>query len=122
MFLCDCTQRSKTSASSVGENDIEIPFLFLDDGIEPIQIRQVRDVSLDAKDISAEAFYGGIKFSLPPASDDHLSAFAEKAFGGGKAETGGSTSYKRDFSIQFTHAVFSFVTEVALNQTVSAVT
>src|SRR5260370_28883054 len=99
MFLCDCAQRSKTSSSGVGENDIEIPFLFLDGGIEPVQIRQVRDVSLDAKDIPAEAFYGGIKFSLSPAGDDHVSAFAEKAFSSCKAEARGSSSNKRYFSV-----------------------
>jgi len=50
---------------------------------------------------------------LSPTGDDHLSAFTEKAFGGGKAEAGGCTGNQRYFSFKFTHTI-SLGTEIAV--------
>jgi len=36
MLLRDGAQWSETASASVGENDIEVAFFFLDGGVEPI--------------------------------------------------------------------------------------
>src|SRR5258708_39123787 len=91
MLLCNSAQRGKTSDSRVGENDIEVPFLFLDGSVKQVQFRQVRYIALNAKHTRAETFYGRVKFSLTPAGDNDFGSFAENALGGVEADSGGST-------------------------------
>jgi hypothetical protein len=54
---------------------------------------------LNAKDILAQAFDGGIELSLSTAGDNNFCSFAQKAFGSGKAKTGRTASNKSYFSV-----------------------
>ena len=103
MLLRDSAQWSETASAGVGENDIKVTFLFLDSRVEAIQVGEIRDIALHAKDIFAQAFDGGIELSLSTAGYDDIGAFAKEALSGGEAETGGSTGDKSDFIVEFTH-------------------
>src|SRR5258708_9869018 len=103
MLLGNRTKRSKTSSPSVGENDIEVPFLFLDSCVKAVQVGEIRDITLHAENRATESFNRRIKFRLSPPCDDDIGAFAEKALSGGETETGGSTGNKSDFIVEFSH-------------------
>jgi hypothetical protein len=54
---------------------------------------------LNAKDVLTQTLEGGIELSLPTPGDDDFCSFAQKAFGGGEAKTGGAASNKSYFSV-----------------------
>src|ERR1700733_700318 len=99
MFLGDSAERGKTSAAGIGKDNIKMVFLFLDGGIEAIQVGQVGNIALYSEHVLSQSFDGGIEFGLSPTSNDDFCSFAKKAFGGGKAETSGSAGDQSDFSV-----------------------
>src|SRR5262249_852779 len=105
MLLRNLAKRGKRRHSGVRKHDIESAFLALDLSKKPIQIREIRDISLDAGDISSDLLHCGGQFALASSCDDTESAFSNKFFCGGEADTAIATCNECNFAFKLCHEI-----------------
>jgi hypothetical protein len=79
----DVAERSDGPAAGVGEDDVEVAFLFFDGGEEAVEVGEFGDVALDGGDVFADLFCGGVEFGLAASGDEDVGAFGDEFFGGG---------------------------------------
>src|SRR5580658_3053867 len=92
-------ERSKGAAPGIGDQDINVSFLFSYLSIQTIQIGQIGDVALNAGDIAADFPDGLFQFILAAARDENIGALREKPFRRGEAEAAGSARDNGYFSV-----------------------
>jgi hypothetical protein len=71
----------------IGEHDVQVPLLLFQGGEQAIQIGEVRDVSLDARDeVIADLLHRGIELALASPGDEHIRTIGNKLSGRGEAD------------------------------------
>lgn len=90
MLLRYCAERSKGAAPGIGDQDVNVSFLFFYLSIQTIEIGQIGDVALNAGEIAADFPDGLVQFVLAAACNENIGAFRDKQLGGGEAEAAGS--------------------------------
>jgi hypothetical protein len=98
VFFGDCSEWGEFSTASIGKDDIEVSLLLLDSGEQPIEVCQIRDITLNTCDIFTNLFYGSIQFSLATTRDEDIGTFGDKALSSGKTDAAAAASDKSDFS------------------------
>ena len=94
----DGGEGSEAAASGVGENNVEMAFLFFDGGEDAVEVGELGDVALDGGDVFADLFYGGVEFGLAASGDEDVGAFGDEFFGGGEADAAIAAGDECDFS------------------------
>ena len=61
LFLGDRAQRLGRSNPGVREDDVDVSLLLLDGRVQPIEVRQIRDVTLNARDVLANLLDGYVE-------------------------------------------------------------
>src|SRR5215471_2999551 len=84
--------------------------LLLHGGVQPIKIREVRDIPLHPGDMVADLPYCGIQFTLTATGDVNIGALCDEALGRGEANTAATTCNDGDFSFQFVHVASPILT------------
>ena len=88
------------AAAGVGEQDVDPPVFLLDRGVEPVEVRQLRDVALHADRAVADLRDRLVEFRLPASGDDHLGAFGREPPGCGQADATVAAGDDRDFPFE----------------------
>ena len=89
-------ERRETPSPGIGDQDINVSFLFFYPSIETIEIGQISDVALNAGDIAADFPDGLFQFFLAAARNENIGAFRDKPFRRGEAEAAGSADDRAD--------------------------
>jgi len=77
--------------------------LLLHRRVQAIEIREVRDVALNAGGLSPYLLHGRIELVLPAARDEHVGALRGKPARRGEANPAVASGYHRDLSFQPLH-------------------
>src|SRR6202140_386002 len=72
MLFGDGPEGNKFANAGVGENNIDSPLPFRHGLVETIKVGQIGNVSLNARDIAADCFYGLVEFLLVTARDEDI--------------------------------------------------
>ena len=100
MLLRDRSKGDHPSAAGVGERNVNPALLLLHRGVRPIEICQLRDVTLNAGDILADLSDRDIELALTAAGDEDMPPFGAKPLGGVEANAAVATRDDRGFSFQ----------------------
>src|SRR5271163_1628856 len=80
MLFGDGPKGNKFANASVSKNNIESP-LHLGNGlVKTIKVREFGDVTLNARDISADCLHGLVEFFLTAARDEDISTLCDEKF------------------------------------------
>ena len=98
----DRAKRRVLGDSSVGEQDIELALLLFDLSEEPIEIVEVRHVSLNRGNTFSHLLDRRVQFRLTTPGDEDLGTLIYKPLRRGKADAIVATGEKRNLSIELT--------------------
>jgi hypothetical protein len=93
----------KFTEPGVGEQHIDATCLLLYDRVEPIEIRRLRNVALQAGDAAADLLHRGIELALPAARDEHPSALLDEPLRRRQTEAATPPGDDRNLSFQCSH-------------------
>src|SRR5713226_8861254 len=80
MLLGDGPKRNKFANTGVGENNIDSP-LYLSDGlVKTIEVSQLGNVSLNARNIGADGLHGLVEFLLAAARNEDIGTLFDEKF------------------------------------------
>ena len=82
MLFGDGPKGNKFANTGVGENNIDSPFFLRDGLVETIKVVQFGNISLDARNVVADCFYGLVQFLLATARDEDIGALFDEEFSG----------------------------------------
>ena len=105
LFFGDASQRAVFADSSIGEQNVDVPFLLLHNRVKPVQVGEIRCVALDAGNVLANLFHRGVQFTLAAASNKNVSCFADEAVGRSKPNASAASGYDCNFAFEFLHGV-----------------
>jgi hypothetical protein len=91
--------RARCADAGVGKQDIHVSFLAFHGFIQAVDIRQVRNVSLDARYAFANLFYRRFEFVGTTAGDKDIGPFSDEMLSGGEAHPAAPASDDRNFAI-----------------------
>ena len=103
VLLGDLPERRELAAARVGEEDVDAALLLLDHRVEPVEIREVGDVALDAGGPRADQLHRRVELGLPAAGDEDVSALGGEPLRGGEPDPAGAAGDDRDLPVQFAH-------------------
>ena len=98
----DRARRRVLGDSSVGEQDIELALLLFDLSEEPIEIVEVRHVSLNRGNIFSHLLDRRVQFRLTTSGDEDVGTLIYKPLRCGKADATVAVGDKRNLSIELT--------------------
>src|SRR5882672_5149075 len=81
--------------------------LRLDALVETIEVRELRDVTLNPRDVTADGSYSLCKLLLAPAGNEDVGTFTGEELCRGDADTLGTSGDDSHFPLQFTHGSLS---------------
>src|SRR2546421_5190100 len=96
----DRARRRVLGDSSVGEQDIDLALLLFDLSEEPIEIVEVRHVSLNRGNIFSDLLDRRVQFRFTTLGDKDVGTFIYKPLRGGKTDAAVATGDKRNLSIE----------------------
>jgi len=96
---------SASTRARVREENVDLTMFLFHDGIEPVQIFQVRHVAHDLRNVSLDEGCGLFQLFLSSPSDHDVSTFFHEALGCGQANPAASACNDRNFSRQFLSTV-----------------
>jgi hypothetical protein len=85
------------------EDDVNLALLASDPGIEPVEIGEVRYISLHCNDTAANQRYRLVKFRLTAPGNVNEFTFINEALGRGETLSATATSDDSDFSLELRH-------------------
>src|SRR5262249_7862947 len=93
--------RGQGQEAGVGEQDVEASLLPLYGAEQPVEVREVRDVTRHAGDVLADLPDRLIEFRLAASRDEDMGAFGDESPGGGQADAAVAPGDDRDPTFQF---------------------
>jgi hypothetical protein len=78
VLLADRPERGQHRDAGVGEQDVEAALLLLHPGIEPVEVREVGDIALHARDVLADLLDRFLEFRLPAAGDEDVGTLGDE--------------------------------------------
>lgn len=89
--------------AGVGEDDIDRPVRF-DSLVEPIEIGQIGNVSLDTGSVVTDLRDGVVELPPVPPHDEDMRTFRDEEFCRGEPDPGRASGDDRHFALQLAHA------------------
>src|SRR5216684_8870442 len=102
-FLRRLGERLRINDARPGEEDIDLCLLAGDLGVEPVEIGEVRYVSLYCSDAAADQRYRLVQFRLAARGDVDERTFFNEALGGGETHSAAAASDDGNFSLELWH-------------------
>jgi len=79
MLFSDGAKGNKFANAGVGEDNIDSPLRLRDGLVKAIEVDQLRDISLNSRNVGADCLHGLVEFVLAAARDEDIGAlFDEK--------------------------------------------
>jgi len=88
-------------AAGICENDIEVAEAALNIGKKPIDILQIRRITLQSNSVMTDSGSRLINGRFAPSGNDHLGAFSSEELCGGETESAISPGNERYLLVQF---------------------
>jgi hypothetical protein len=74
--------------------------LFLDGGVEAVEVGKLRHVAEHARHVAPDGLHGRVEFGLAAARDEHVRAFGHEALRGGQADAAGAAGDEGDLVVE----------------------
>jgi hypothetical protein len=92
---------NKSAAASVGEQNVEPPFLLFDRREQGVEFGEVGNITANGHDVAANLLHGCVKLGLTSPSDENVSAFRDESLCGREPEPAAPAGDKRNLSCEF---------------------
>src|SRR5258705_13310078 len=86
-----------------GKEDINLALLAGNPGVKPVEIDELRHVTLHCSDVAADQQCRPVQFRLAARGDVDKRAFFDEAFDGGETYSAAATSNESNFSLELWH-------------------
>ena len=87
VFLSDCAKRSEFAAAGIRKDDVDAALLLLHNRVQPIKIREIRDIALNPCDVLADLLHRRIEFALTATGDKNICALCDESLCRGETDT-----------------------------------
>src|SRR6185295_18683331 len=84
MLFRDGPKGNKFANAGVGENNIDSPLYLRDVLVKTIKVRQLGNVSLNARNVGADCLHGRVEFLLAAARDENIGTLFDEEFCSGQ--------------------------------------
>src|SRR5882762_6394708 len=86
MLFSNGPKGNKFTNAGVGENNIDSPFHLRNGPVKTIKVSQLRNVSLNSRNIGADCLHGLVEFLLASARDEDIGTLFDEKFCSGQPD------------------------------------
>src|SRR6266702_451291 len=113
MLFGDFPQRGQLRRAGISKQDVDATLLRFDSQVQPVQIGEFGDITLNAGNVFADLPHCGIEFRLTASGNEDICAFSHEPLGSGEtyptAASGNDCYFALELSAHCDNSVFSSV-------------